>query len=385
MEQTGTHQTINDIWNDGDQTIPGQDEGYESGISEPDSFDVDEEVRYQNEQCKKSIMREQGIWSDDFKASRLRLSSIKDIRSAPPLQYLVQDILIPGWTYLLSGLPGTGKSLWALLLAIAVASGKPFLNTFQVSQPGPVLIIDSENPGSLLKERFDKMGIPDNLPIKFLHYQDVCLDNDERLDDLLSLIGDEKPAMVILDSFLRFHSKSENSSDEMKIVTKGLSRIARVAGVEPATLTIHHAGKNPHRNTISRGSTEINAGVDVEYGMTVSNNIITFQSFKTRVESFDPIKLRIKASGSSLDMEVISLGIHVNRAELADVKSHLEEWSKEKSQSPNQGEFKTLIGQFYPKMGRTSIEKIIQDGIDLTYWREAPQRGPNNAILYEPM
>lgn len=309
------------------------------------------------------------------------LNSRDQISTAP--SYLVQDVIIPGWTYLLSGLPGTGKSLMALLLAKSVASGQPFLNTFRVSQPGPVLIIDSENPASLLKDHFERMAIGDDLPIRFLHYQEVYLDNNARLDDLMGVVSREKPAMVIFDSLLRFHSQPENSPEAMKLVTRGLNKIARLAQVGPATLTIHHAAKNTGRHTISRGTTEINAGVDAEYGIKESGEIITFQSYKTRMERFDPITLKIRSANNTLDMEVISLGTHTNHVALTDVKSHLVTHIQQKGQLPNQGEFITLIKKLYPVMGRPGIVKFIQDGIILVYWREAPQRGSNNAILYE--
>ena len=117
----------------------------------------------------------------------------------------------------------------------------------------------------------------------------------------------------------------------------------------PATLSIPHAGKSHSKSTISRGSTdsrgstEINAGVDLEYGLTESKGILTFQSFKTRVESFDPIKLQIRTTDNSLDMGIINLGTHVNSAALTAAKSRLEESIKQKSQSLNQGEFKALV------------------------------------------
>src|SRR5574342_624176 len=59
-------------------------------------------------------------------------------------QWLVVDMLPRGQLTILAGAPGVGKSILCYHLALAVASGLPFLGAWE-TRPCKVLYIDQEN------------------------------------------------------------------------------------------------------------------------------------------------------------------------------------------------------------------------------------------------
>jgi len=123
---------------------------------------------------------------------------------------------VPEATCALVVAPPANYKTWILLdLAISVATGKPFLNQYPVENPGPVLIIQQEDPFAMLFSRIgsimnigephEKAGeyfLPKPPPMPSIHWH-----TDRRLnfEDPKSVEGLEKavekirPRMVIID------------------------------------------------------------------------------------------------------------------------------------------------------------------------------------------
>ncbi len=135
---------------------------------------------------------------DPSSSSYLKVSTVKEIKDTPPLSCMIDQWLVASWFYVLSGLPGVCKTLLVMLLCKALASGNSFLDTYKVNQTGPVLVVHQENPVSILKNRFDKIGIDDSLPIYYIHYQGVRLDSPV-FDLLLKEIKRVFPILVVFD------------------------------------------------------------------------------------------------------------------------------------------------------------------------------------------
>lgn len=109
------------------------------------------------------------------KAINLRSDAVKDkvleeLENKPPVtnlqamleglkppRWLVKGVLTEGAVGFIAGQPKMFKSWVALDLAISVASGSPFLGTFNILNPGPVLYIQEEDSAPLIKQRFDKI------------------------------------------------------------------------------------------------------------------------------------------------------------------------------------------------------------------------------------
>lgn len=84
-----------------------------------------------------------------------RLSAL--IRDLKPPKWLVEGILTEGAVGFIAGQPKSFKSWVGLDLAVSVATGANFLNYFRITNPGPVLLIQEEDSGIMLKVRAHKV------------------------------------------------------------------------------------------------------------------------------------------------------------------------------------------------------------------------------------
>ncbi len=321
--------------------------------------------------------------SEDWELStslELKVSTVKEIKSTPPLSYMIDKWLVASWLYVLSGLPGVCKTLLVMLLCKALTSGNSFLDTYEVNQTGPVLIVDQENPSSLLKDRIEKMGIDEDLLIYYVLHQGIRLDSG-LFDSLLRVIEKYKPIFVVLDSLIRFHSGDENSARDMSLV---MSKLRQIADMGPAVMTIHHAVKNSGRGrnkaSLSRGSGDIAGAIDVEYGMTKKDKTIEIQSFKTRVEPLGPITLELVSTDSYLDLRIP--GTTSSQTSL-NAKDALKNFIDENSKPPNKTQFMKIVkkSSIFNDMSDNEARNIIEEGIG-KFWKEI-SGGKNNEKLYE--
>jgi len=112
--------------------------------------------------------------------------------------------------------PPANYKTWLLLdLAVSMTTGKPFLNRYQVEKPGPVLLIQQEDPFPMLFSRIgtimnigeptehkDEFLLPKAPPFPSIYWHiDRLLnfDNEQSIDGLRRAIDKIKPVMVIVD------------------------------------------------------------------------------------------------------------------------------------------------------------------------------------------
>lgn len=79
------------------------------------------------------------------------------VKDAKPPKWLVRNIITEGACGFIGGEPKSHKSWFGLDLALSVASGSPFLGTFEVENPGPVLYIQEEDSAPMVKRRLNKV------------------------------------------------------------------------------------------------------------------------------------------------------------------------------------------------------------------------------------
>ena len=80
---------------------------------------------------------------------------------------MLVERFLPEGISLLGALPSYGKTWFALSLAKALTTGKPFLGRFVIKAPVPVLYLIPESSGAAFRQRAEKFGIP-NDPNLFL-------------------------------------------------------------------------------------------------------------------------------------------------------------------------------------------------------------------------
>jgi hypothetical protein len=223
----------------------------------------------------------------------LKVFTLEDISDYPEPKFIIEKVLLEESLGVIGGIPGLFKSILALSFAKAILTGEDLWGKFKVLKKGPVLIIDEENPRGLLKDRLKKLGLlGTDLPLHFIHFQGLKIDNDKHFNHLTEKIKEIKPVLVIIDSFVRVHGQKEDDASAMRLV---MSQLRKIANLGTTVLLIHHhrKGEAPLQQRL-RGSGDIPAGIDIEYAVISKDiNLIEFCSVKTRVEPLGAIKLRV--------------------------------------------------------------------------------------------
>lgn len=182
--------------------------------------------------------------------------------------WLVDGIWQAGTYGMIAGEPKTYKSVLATDLALSVASGKPFLNTYEVLQPGKVLFIQEENNEATVQDRVHKVanhkglmtttsyGIPIIIPLPIVFSNNFGIDlTDDTCRELIeNTIKAEQPIMVILDPlYMMLGAVEENSATEVRDVLRWLTYIRNTYGC--AIVLCHHYNKG--NDTKSRGGSKM--------------------------------------------------------------------------------------------------------------------------------
>jgi Bifunctional DNA primase/polymerase, N-terminal/AAA domain/Primase C terminal 1 (PriCT-1) len=164
----------------------------------------------------------------------------------PPVEWLVDDLLVRGQTTMLAGREGQGKSM----LALAIAVDNPDLR---------VVYIDAENGYSEIHRRVHGLGVAAGR-LRYIEAERFHLGHDlVALSELLPASTD----VVVLDSFRALcPGLDENDSAQVDPVLQALARLVRERKI--AVLVLHHAGKG---GLEYRGSTALGAGVGLGFTM----------------------------------------------------------------------------------------------------------------------
>ncbi|NET39903.1 MAG: AAA family ATPase, partial [Cyanothece sp. SIO1E1] len=213
-------------------------------------------------------LRQRLIWNDDL------LDNAPDYTN-----FLVPDLLTEDELFLLAAGPRTGKSLFAMTLARAVAAGETFLGR-PVTQ-GTVIYAKCEDGDGKVKEREKAQGWGRGLPVAWLN--DFKLSEVSHLDALTEELD---PRLIVLDTLSRVKDSSiSESSAEMSQLLEPLQGLAQRRGC--CILLVHHTGKVSAENAgqvdifdtirgssairaVCRGSMVIAAG-ERDYRLVVEN------------------------------------------------------------------------------------------------------------------
>ena len=191
---------------------------------------------------------------------RHRLISNDELLDRAPdyTDWLVDDILTSDELFLLAASPRAGKSLLAMTLTKAVASGGRFLG--RPAAQGAVLYIRCEDSETKTKERELKQGWERGLPVYWI--DKFKLSELAHLEELIEELGCR---LVVLDTLSRIRDAAiSESSAEMSQLLEPLQEMCkrqRCAG-----LLVHHTGKVNTQNASDidvfdtiRGSSSIRA------------------------------------------------------------------------------------------------------------------------------
>jgi len=175
----------------------------------------------------------------------------------PPIDWIVENVLVAGEATLLVADGGVGKSFFALALSLAVAGGDRFVGN-PVTR-GRVVYVDEEGSPSLALQRMEQLGatIPAKRNIDYLSFQGIDLVREP--EKLIEDCWQADPVLVVLDSHAKVaRMAEENSNSEMsRVWDEGITKLARTVGC--AVLVIHHTRGS---DDSSRGATQIRNSAD---------------------------------------------------------------------------------------------------------------------------
>jgi RecA-family ATPase len=203
-----------------------------------------------------------------------KLDAILAGEKPPPIPWLIEGLLPQDSLLCWAADPGVGKSFLALDLAIAVATGQPFLG-LACKHPGPVVFFDEENPKHIMAERVYKLAhgrgvttLDGRLFIFRLKMRGRGL--GEWSQDALAVSKELHPVLFIFDTLLKFSGVpakgKENDASLMQAVCDSIHRCKRASSMSTA-LFLHHLNKN-HEAKSPRGSTIIMGDPDGIWTLT---------------------------------------------------------------------------------------------------------------------
>lgn len=159
---------------------------------------------------------------------------------------LIDGILRKGHKMLLAGPSKAGKSFALIELAIAIAEGRKWLDTFQCAQ-GRVLYVNLELDRASCLHRFrdvyDTLGLPPT------HIDDIVIWNlrghatpmDRLAPKLIARAKELKLSAVIIDPIYKVLTGDENSADQMTHFCNQFDKICTELGC--STIYCHHHSK----------------------------------------------------------------------------------------------------------------------------------------------
>ena len=179
---------------------------------------------------------------------------------------------------MLYGLGGSSKSYLALQAAVSIATGRKFLDTFNVGREGTVVYLSDEDDETDFHERLGYISKAIDLSWEEwslmeyrLHFEklspsilvneprQVSKPGDEAKPALSKLcLMSDRVALFILDPMISFFSGEENSSSDANHFISTIERYLTRKGA--SVLIVHHSNKAPSNSTgpdhtHSRGST----------------------------------------------------------------------------------------------------------------------------------
>lgn len=217
-------------------------------------------------------------------------------------EWLAEPLIAEARAHAIFAPGGTGKSLLALWLCAAIATGTPIFGHPQPARR--VLYLDYEMTPDDLAERLESMGYTPEHNLSNLRY--ALLPDFESLDTeqggrqvarLAELCDAE---LVVIDTFGRAVSGEENEADTVRAFYRNTGILLKRAG--RAFMRIDHAGKDLDRG--QRGSSAKNDDVDIVWQMTRSgSDLYTLKTRKARM-GWVPDKLELRMSDDPLRFEI---------------------------------------------------------------------------------
>jgi hypothetical protein len=179
----------------------------------------------------------------------VRVLSVADVLALPSIEasMLVDGVVPAIGASLIVGAAKSGKTLFASQLAIAVASGSDLCGYFRVLAPGPVLIVEQDDPAGAgsIKTIFQRSRVPVSTELPLHLAPRVPFEFGPALIEWLETqITKLSLRLVVLDSYTALRGSRPRGIDIVKAEAMDLSELDALAKrTASSILVIHHASK----------------------------------------------------------------------------------------------------------------------------------------------
>lgn len=164
----------------------------------------------------------------------------------PEASMLIEGILPAAGASLIVGAAKSGKTLAAIQMAIAVASGEALYGNYRVLTPGPVLIVEQDDPAGAgsIKTILQRSGVSvAGIPFHLVERTDFQF-GAEFLEWLESQIVKLKVKYTVLDSYTALRGSRPKGVDIVKAEQGDLTLVDAVGKRTNSALSIiHHSSK----------------------------------------------------------------------------------------------------------------------------------------------
>lgn len=204
---------------------------------------------------------------------------LKD-NSETPKALIGEGILLKSDMLLITGAKKSRKTFLAYNLGLALTMGKSFAG-FNIDSKHKVLMFSAEGGYYPNRDRFHKMCKGLELP-EFENFHisfdsRLKIENNKDYDEIQERIIELESEVLIMDPFIKFHSKDENSAQEMSYILERLRCLIEDYSI--SLILVHHQGKEP--NAGARGSSTILG----EYGSCITTKKVGGdESLKHQIE-----------------------------------------------------------------------------------------------------
>ena len=213
--------------------------------------------------------------------ARLRPTCVRSqFGELPRLDWLMEHLIPRRSIVVIFGSSGVGKSAFVIDFGIALASGRPWANRFDVVKVA-VLICSQEGEKGMRTRAFINTRAEDPAVSARLHF---CFDAlnigaEADIDDLAATIVRLGASVVFIDTLSASLAGAleENSTSDMAKMIGLLRRLIRMTGV--TVILIHHTG---HQEGRERGASVLRRDVDVSIMLTRKGSEIEWRTVKVK-------------------------------------------------------------------------------------------------------
>jgi RecA-family ATPase len=226
-------------------------------------------------------------------------------------RWLIEQVWMDQSVGIVGGEPKLGKSLAALSMAVSLASGAPYLGRFRVAQTGRTLLFAAEDAQHIVRARLEALCFGLDLALADLDIQVITaprmrIDSTDHQKSLADTLAAIRPKLLILDPFVRLHTRDENQCAEVAPLLGFLRDLQRT--FEVAVAVVHHTRKGAGRTRggqALRGSSEFHAWVDDAQYLRHSGDRVLLTIEHRAAPCIDKLEIKLRAHGDALKLEVV--------------------------------------------------------------------------------